>query len=438
LYRSIIEVYNRGNYFCKDCLMNTRSRLMLDALRPSMPVPMGYAEGGLVDETTAQDPLSTAPNPFAPAPLRPTYGALNRDIAGLREQRPLFGSIVPGGTNPMMPTSPMAPRPMFGSTGSSDYNFVAPVPQVRTPTAADRETNDFYARQAQLAESIRAADSAQRRATMDAIAQQQFEARMQADLLSPSNYARSGGGGSAAVPVAGSAGAVAGATTSDINRLYRELLGRDADPTGLAANKGASLEVIRRSIMNSAEYKAKNPGAAPASGGTSGGAGADVITQLYRELLGRAPDPTGLAANMGASAETIRQSILNSAEYQAKNAGAAAPSGGGIANIYQQMLGRAPDPTGIAANVGQSDETIRQSIAASPEYQAQNPNIGGIEAVYQELLGRAPDPTGIAANRNASEEEIRQSILASPEYQAQQPAPEEYQYTQSWYNDNTG
>ena len=102
------------------------------------------------------------------------------------------------------------------------------------------------------------------------------------------------------------------------------------------------------------------------------------------------------------------------------------------------MLGRAPDPTGIAANVGQSDETIRQSIAASPEYQAQNPNIGGIEAVYQELLGRAPDPTGIAANRNASEEEIRQSILASPEYQAQQPAPEEYQYTQSWYNDNTG
>jgi hypothetical protein len=58
--------------------------------------------------------------------------------------------------------------------------------------------------------------------------------------------------------------------------------------------------------------------------------------------------------------------------------------------------------------------------------------------VYQELLGRAPDPTGLAANRNASEEEIRQSILASPEYQAQQPAPEEYQYTQSWYNDNTG
>jgi len=78
--------------------------------------------------------------------------------------------------------------------------------------------------------------------------------------------------------------------------------------------------------------------------------------------------------------------------------------------------------------VGQSDEAIRQSIAASPEYQAQNPNIGGIEALYQELLGRAPDPTGIAANRNASEEEIRQSILNSPEYQEQN----------YWYNDTGG
>lgn len=417
--------------------MDTRSRMMLDALRPSMtamstqPAPMGYAEGGLVDETatlaplsTAQVPLSTAPNPFAPAPLRPTYGALNRDITGLREQRPMFGSIVPGGANPMMPTSPIAPRPMFGSTGSSDYNFVAPVPQVRAPTAADNAVNDFYARQAQLAESIRAADSAQRRATMDAIAQQQYEARMQADLLSPNSYARSGGGGGGGVTTPGGGGA-ARATVSDINRLYRELLGRDADPTGLAANKGASLEVIRKSIMDSAEYKAKNPGAAPPGGG---GANTSDINRLYRELLGRDADPTGLAANTGASAEAIRKSIINSAEYKAKNAGAAAPSGGGIANLYQQMLGRAPDPTGIAANAGQSDEAIRESIAASPEYQARNPNLGGIESLYQELLGRAPDPTGIAANRNASQEEIRQSILNSPEYQQQQ----------SWYNENTG
>ena len=344
--------------------MNTRSRLMLDALRPSMPVPMGYAEGGLVDQTAAS-------NPFVPSPLSPTYGALNTDIAGLRAQRPVFGSIgstVPAAPNPLLPTTPTAPRPIFGSTGTSDYNFVAPVPQVRTPTAADRETTEFYARQAQLAESIRAADSAQRRATMDALAKREFESRTQADLLSPGRYARSGGGGGVTAPV-GSGGA-AGATNADINRLYRELLGRDADPTGLVANAGASLDVIRKSIMDSDEYRSKSAG--------GGGTGTSDTTRLFRELLGRDPDPTGLAVNQGASVEDIRQGIISSPEYQARNAGAAAPpsgggGGSGIEAIYQEMLGRAPDPTGIAANAGQSDAVIRESILASPEYQAQQP-----------------------------------------------------------------
>jgi len=441
--------------------MNTRSRLMLEALNPSSGQGpsqrgmLGYAEGGLVQDAGSAVPVSslvTTPDPlapaqfgatqfgatqfgatqFAPRPLRPTYGALNADIAGLRSQRPMFGTAPSSGFSPMFPVTQ---RPMFGQVPQSAYNFTAPAPQVRAPTQANNDVNDFYARQAQLAESIRAADSAQRRATMVAIARQQFEARMQADLLSPNSYARSGGGGSSVVGVTtpGGSGSAAGATVSDINRLYRELLGRDADPTGLAANKGASLDVIRKSIMDSAEYKAKNPGggsggSGSGGSGSGGSTGTSDITRLYQELLGRAPDPTGIAANQGASAEAIRQSILNSAEYQSRNAGGAGGGGGGIEALYRQMLGRAPDPTGIAANVGQSDEAIRQSIAASPEYQARNPNIDTISNVYQELLGRAPDPTGIAANQNASEEEIRQSILNSAEYQEQRP----------WYNDNTG
>ena len=49
------------------------------------------------------------------------------------------------------------------------------------------------------------------------------------------------------------------------------------------------------------------------------------INTLYGSMLGRAPDPTGIAANRGASANTIRQSILESPEYKNRAAGIAEP-----------------------------------------------------------------------------------------------------------------
>jgi len=108
-----------------------------------------------------------------------------------------------------------------------------------------------------------------------------------------------------ALPVATPAAAPA---APDINALYQDLLGRAADPTGIAANAGASAEEIRQSILSSPEYAAR-------TGAT------DDVTALYRELLGRDPDPTGIAANAGASAEAIRQGILSSPEYASLNQG---------------------------------------------------------------------------------------------------------------------
>jgi len=54
-------------------------------------------------------------------------------------------------------------------------------------------------------------------------------------------------------------------------------------------------------------------------------AGGEDINSLYGSMLGRAPDPTGIAANRGASADTIRQSILASPEYKNRAAGIAEP-----------------------------------------------------------------------------------------------------------------
>jgi hypothetical protein len=86
--------------------------------------------------------------------------------------------------------------------------------------------------------------------------------------------------------------------TALVNSLYRELLGRDADPTGLSVNKGMSADTIRQSILASAEYRARqgsgggggstpfvpvNP-AAPASGGGGGGITRNPVATLNTNL----------------------------------------------------------------------------------------------------------------------------------------------------------
>jgi hypothetical protein len=50
-------------------------------------------------------------------------------------------------------------------------------------------------------------------------------------------------------------------TTDEITRLYREVLGRDPDQGGLQTyrNSGMSVDDIRQVLMNSAEYRARNP-----------------------------------------------------------------------------------------------------------------------------------------------------------------------------------
>jgi hypothetical protein len=120
------------------------------------------------------------------------------------------------------------------------------------------------------------------------------------------------------------------------------------------------------------------------------------------------------------------QQAADDAAYEAYHAPAPAAD---INSLYQELLGRAPDPTGIAANAGASADTIRESILASPEYNNQNVN-----TIYQDLLGRAPDPTGIAANAGATPEQIRQSIFGSAEYQNQNP----YQAPPSGFFDMPG
>lgn len=81
---------------------------------------------------------------------------------------------------------------------------------------------------------------------------------------------------------------------------------------------------LNRMIANSGFSPAMTPGTGWLGEDANGMPNED-INSLYGKMLGRAPDPTGIAANRGASANTIRQSIMSSPEYANRMAGIGQP-----------------------------------------------------------------------------------------------------------------
>lgn len=122
--------------------------------------------------------------------------------------------------------------------------------------------------------------------------------------------------------------------------LKRPLLGANVDVAGVAAygsrflNEGWSLEQVRASVRQSAEWREKNPGVAPgpdARPGRSRNAVTErqladttqALKDLYGEELRRGIDPSGLAHSSaqlletGTSLEQVREGIRSSDEFKA-------------------------------------------------------------------------------------------------------------------------
>ena len=100
-----------------------------------------------------------------------------------------------------------------------------------------------------------------------------------------------------------------------IHRAYREVLGRDADASGLAHyrakwREGWTQGQIRDDLRRSHEGRDTHI--------------RDSITRAYRDVLGREPDPAGYAnyerlmRERGYSDRDVRQSLMNSEEYRQK------------------------------------------------------------------------------------------------------------------------
>jgi hypothetical protein len=148
-----------------------------------------------------------------------------------------------------------------------------------------------------------------------------------------------------------------------------------------------------------------------------------VVTQMYEAILGRAPDAGGYQAfvdaiNSGVPISQLTQSMANSQEAQNHIASGQGPSQEQIQNVVQQA---SSDPGTFVQQASTNQ--------ANKDY---------VTALYQAVLGRAPDAQGLQDNLNAlangsiTPQQLAQSFASSPEAGSNKiPAAQEKQMAQS-------
>ena len=140
---------------------------------------------------------------------------------------------------------------------------------------------------------------------------------------------------------------------------------------------------------------------------------ASIVTKLYNQVLGRAPDDGGLQfwtsqIMAGASYSVVAEGIFESDERLD-----AIIAGGQLGNIsypgyYPQFLLRAAEPGGLAywKSIWQRDggpDNVIAGMLGSPEFYASagqdhpdlSPNAAWATALYERLLNREPDASGL-------------------------------------------
>lgn len=196
-----------------------------------------------------------------------------------------------------------------------------------------------------------------------------------------------------------------------IESLYGDLLGRGVDPGAYSTYAGWSDDQIRNAILGSQEY-AQRQSSVPSVGMNnlvlmsqpqtpSGNFESTVlpnnINDLYRKYLGRDVDPSGAATYAGWSPDQIANALINSPEYQQRQAssgGAVQPStatqepppdwlnpadyvsSGYAAPYTQQQITGQVDPSWIRQMNGQTYASVKGPGDLSGGEYLVNPNTG--------------------------------------------------------------
>src|SRR5262249_20589682 len=120
----------------------------------------------------------------------------------------------------------------------------------------------------------------------------------------------------------------------------------------------------------------------------------NFVNNLYQELLGRPADPSGMSyysgqLDQGGSRAQVIQQIMGSNEYHTDV----------VQQLYQKYLHRSADSSGLATyvaflNNGGTIADLRTTLLASDEYfliRSGGDNIGFLANLYQDVLGRPID-----------------------------------------------
>jgi hypothetical protein len=196
-----------------------------------------------------------------------------------------------------------------------------------------------------------------------------------------------------------------------VAQVYEDVLGRPADPIGMAywsgqLDQGTPASQVASGITGSPEYHALQ------------------LQNLYAQLLHRSVDATGMGAFMavmseGATMEQVTAAIEGSAEYFQTRGGGT--NTGFLSALYQDQLGRAVDPTGQAVFTqalagGVSRGQVAMTVLTSDE--GRGDLVGGF---YQGFLQRDADSMGMSAfltamRQGLNDDQLIATLLGSAEY----------------------
>jgi VCBS repeat-containing protein len=193
-------------------------------------------------------------------------------------------------------------------------------------------------------------------------------------------------------------------------QVYRDVLGRAVDPGGLASWTGAlSGGATYPQVSQAIEHSHESL--------------VKQVSDQYFALLGRDADAQGLAhfvglLEQGGTVSQVRARILGSPEFLARAGGTDAAF---LASFYQAVLGRAVDPSGartwgtVLAG-GTSRAAVAAAVLGSPEGLRVQ-----VESFYQRFLHRGSDPDGLstftgALQRGVPEDAVVAAIVSSDEY----------------------
>jgi hypothetical protein len=193
--------------------------------------------------------------------------------------------------------------------------------------------------------------------------------------------------------------------------IYRDLLGRPVDASGLATwsvllDLSGDRAMVVAAIENTAEYKT------------------DEVEQLYHQYLHRPADPAGLSTGVallatGGTVEQLAAVLAGSPEYFQSRGGGT--NSGFLNALYNDVLGRPADPTGSAdATALLAAGVSRSAIAGGILYSAEAIE-DRVQSYYQQFLRRPADPFGLNSyvtllQAGVPDELVQALILGSAEY----------------------